>query len=251
MIIGIYFTIGDLELKNSLAIFKGLLDANVDLLEIGLPFSDPLLDGIIIQKSHSRAVAQNLKWEEICSCLQEIKNLCKPHQKISLMTTAQHLYDESRVKLLPKLDGILISDLKHNIPSPFAVPFKRVWFLNQEIILKSKILLPPEEISMIYLTRIQGTTGDFQTKMTSTSEAIQKLKKISNKDIWLGFGISNQEDILDAKHKGADGIIIGSAFVKKINEFYSTQIVNKPLFNQQNALYEFSKNYISQFSSLK
>ncbi len=246
MKLGIYFTIGDLGLKNSLAIFKGLLHSNVDLLEIGLPFSDPLLDGAIIQQSHSRAVAQNIKWQEICDSLQEIKNICKPHQQISIMTTAQHLYDESRIKLLPKLDGILISDIKHNIPSPFAMPIKRVWFLNQEIVLKNKILHPPEEISMIYLTRTQGTTGENQAKEVSTKEAIQILKEKSDKDIWLGFGISNQEDISDAKKQGANGAIIGSSFVKKVTEYYFSQLVNKFPIEQENSLYEFCKKYIAE-----
>ena len=55
MKIGIYFTIGDLGLNNSIHIFKGLIQGGVDLLEIGIPFSDPLLDGITIQQSHTRA----------------------------------------------------------------------------------------------------------------------------------------------------------------------------------------------------
>ncbi len=246
MKLGIYFTIGDLGLKNSLAIFKGLLHANVNLLEIGLPFSDPLLDGTVIQQSHTRAVAQNIKWQQICDSLQEIKNLCKSHQQISLMTTAQHLYDESRIKLLPKLDGILITDIKHNTPCPFAIPFKRVWFLNQEIVLKNKTLHPPEEISMIYLTRVQGTTGENQAQEASTKEAIQILQKKSEKDIWLGFGIASQQDILEAKKQGSNGAIIGSSFVKKIAEYYFSQLVNKSPNEQENSLYEFCKKYISE-----
>ena len=249
MKLGIYFTIGDLGLKNSISIFKGLLHANVNLLEIGLPFSDPMLDGIVIQQSHTRAVKQNIKWQDICNALQEIKSLCKLNQQISLMTTSQHLYDESRVKLLPKLDGILISDIRHNTSCPFAVPFKRVWFLNQEIVLKNKTLQPPEDISMIYLTRVQGTTGENQKKESSTKEAIQILKEKSDKDIWLGFGISTQKDILDAEELGADGAIIGSSFVKKVTEYYFKKLADKSDFEQENGLYEFCKNYILELGS--
>ena len=93
MKIGIYFTIGDLGLKNSLAIFKGLLDGQIDLLEIGLPFSDPLLDGTTIQESHARAVKENISWEEICNALSDLKKMCNLNQQISVMTTSQHLYD--------------------------------------------------------------------------------------------------------------------------------------------------------------
>jgi tryptophan synthase alpha chain len=250
MKLGIYFTIGDLGLKNSISIFKGLLHADVNLLEIGLPFSDPMLDGIVIQKSHTRAVKQNIKWQEICDALQEIKSLCKPNQQVSLMTTSQHLYDESRVVLLPQLDGILISDIRHNTLSPFSVPFKRVWFLNQEIVLKNKILHPPEDISMVYLTRVQGTTGENQRKEASTKEALQILKEKSDKDIWLGFGISTQKDILDAKELGADGAIIGASFVKKVTEYYFAQLSNKSAFEQEISLYEFSKNYILELIEL-
>ncbi|MBX9838126.1 MAG: tryptophan synthase subunit alpha, partial [Silvanigrellaceae bacterium] len=168
MKIGIYFTIGDLGIKNSLAIFKGLLDGKADLLEIGLPFSDPLLDGTTIQQSHARAVKENISWEEICNGLSDLKKMCNLNQQISIMTTSQHLYDINRRYKIPELDGILISDIRHNIQNPFPVSTKRVWFLNQEIALKKDNLFPPEEISMIYLTRVQGTTGENQKNELST-----------------------------------------------------------------------------------
>jgi tryptophan synthase alpha chain len=246
MKIGIYFTIGDLGLKNSLAIFKGLLDGQIDLLEIGLPFSDPLLDGTTIQESHARAVKENISWEEICNALSDLKKMCNLNQQISVMTTSQHLYDINRRSKLPTLDGILISDIRHNIQNPFPVSTKRVWFLNQEIALKKDNLFPPEEISMIYLTRVQGTTGENQKNELSTEMAISSLKNISNKEIWLGFGISNQKDVLEAKNQGASGVIIGSAFVKKITDYYFNHLSEYDESQKINSLYHFSKNYISE-----
>lgn len=246
MKIGIYFTIGDLGLKNSISIFRGLLAGNVDLLEIGLPFSDPLLDGITIQQSHSRAVNEKIEWDKICLALKELKNVCKNNQQISLMTTSQHLYDSNRRNKLPTLDGLLISDIRHNIQNPFPTSTKRVWFLNQEIVLKSNLLFPPEEISMVYLTRVQGTTGENQKNETSTQQAIEILKTNIDKDIWLGFGISNKQDIDEAKKQGASGVIIGSFFVKKITDYYFNNLKTKEQEEQQSALYEFSKNYITE-----
>jgi len=243
MKLGLYFTLGDLGLENSLALLTGVLQAGVDLLEIGLPFSDPLLDGIVIQQSHVRAVAQNISWQQLCSGIEKLKNICTAKQQISIMTSAQHLYDKTRLAQLSKVDGLLITDLKHNVSSPFTTPTKRVWFLNSELVLSANFQPPPEDISMVYLARVQGTTGENQAAEANVAEAIQRLRKVTDKDIWLGFGISSREDILNAQKMGADGAIIGSAFVNKVTEYFFAQIQHKTPQEQKNLLQEFGYQY--------
>ncbi|MGY3804316.1 tryptophan synthase subunit alpha [Pigmentibacter ruber] len=221
MKIGIYHTLGDFGLKNSFSIFKHLLKANVDLLEIGLPFSDPLLDGVIIQESHKRALNSNLSWYEICTALNDLKKYCNHEQKISIMTTTQLLYTEERRASFPKFSGLLFSDLNYNKKLPFEISTPRVWFLTPEIVLNTENLVPPEKFSMIYLTRVQGVTGNSKELNISTQKAIAKLKAKFSTDIWLGFGISHKDHILEAKEIGANGVIIGSAFIDYLDKTFS------------------------------
>ena len=250
MKLGLYFTLGDLGLENSLALLEGVLDGGVDLLEIGLPFSDPLLDGIIIQQSHVRAVAQTISWKLLCSAIEKLKAHCSPKQQISIMTSAQHLYDKSRLKQLPNVDGILVTDIKHNLLSPFLLPSKRVWFLNQEIVLDKSFTACPDDISMVYLARVQGITGANQSEESTTAKAIKIIRQVTNKEIWLGFGISSYQDVIMAKRHGADGAIIGSAFVKKVTEYYLTKLQSKNENEQKKLLKEFGKNYYSDIKKI-
>lgn len=221
MKIGIYSTLGDFGLRNSFSIFKHLLNAKVDLLEIGLPFSDPLLDGTVIQDSHKRALNSTLSWQEICSTLSELKNYCNSEQQISIMTTTQLLYTEERRNLFPKFSGLLFSDLNYSKKFPFQISTPRVWFLTPEIVLNDEYLVPPENFSMIYLTRVHGITGNRNELSSSTEKAIAILKKKFNSDIWLGFGISHRDHIHEAKEIGASGVIIGSAFVNYMDKTLS------------------------------
>ncbi len=223
MKIGIYYTLGDLGLLNSINIFQNLLESQVDLLEIGLPFSDPLLDGEVIQRSHTRAMQQNISWPQICDAIKKLKINCKATQKISVMTTTQLLYTEERRQLLPIVDGLLFSDLNYKVKYPYPIQTPRVWFLSPDLVLNAKNLTPPENISMIYLTRIQGITGANQQVQKITADAIKILKNNFEQEIWLGFGISNKQDIQEAKEMGADGVVIGTAFIKYIQ----TQLLQK------------------------
>ncbi|WGL59604.1 tryptophan synthase subunit alpha [Pigmentibacter sp. JX0631] len=237
MKIGIYHTLGDFGLKNSFLILKHLLNAKVDLLEIGLPFSDPLLDGTIIQDSHKRALNSMLSWSETCNTLSELKNYCNSEQQISIMTTTQLLYTEERRASFPKFSGLLFSDLNYNKKIPFLISTPRVWFLTPEIVLNEENLVPPENFSMIYLTRVHGITGNKNELNLSTEKAISKLKQKFNSDIWLGFGISHRDHILEAKEIGATGVIIGSAFVDYMNKTFSESKISESVI--QSAIEKF------------
>lgn len=217
MKLGIYFTLGDLGLEESLAILLGAARGGASLLEVGLPFSDPLLDGPVVQASHVRALAaQELPWSGICAALSSLKKAA-PDVQISLMMSAQLLYVPARADALPDVDGLLLTDIAHSRASPMPLPSPRVWFLSQDVVMKPTFAAPPENISMVYLTRVQGVTGAGQKAAQGTAEAIARIKAVTDKPVWLGFGISSKADLLETRNQGADGGIIGSAFVKDMS----------------------------------
>ena len=218
MKLGIYYTLGDLGLAESVAILKGATKGGAVLLEVGLPFSDPLLDGPVIQQSHFRALStQEIRWKNICDALKELTSI--PGIQVSVMTSSQLLYDATRRAQLPKVDGLLVTDLPHSKKSPFPLPSPRVWFLSQDVVLGPKFSKPNEILSMVYLARLQGVTGAGQAAASTTAAALQKIRSVTNAPIWLGFGISTRDDLQEIKSMGADGAIVGSAFVKAVNEY--------------------------------
>jgi tryptophan synthase alpha chain len=219
MKVGIYHTWGDGGHQGSLEVLVGAAEAGAKLLEVGLPFSDPLLDGPVIQASHTRACKfAGLNWEEVCQGLTELKKNIPTDVQISVMTSAQLIYTQARRMLLPEVDGLLVTDIDALKACPFPLPSPRVWFLSQEVALATADLLPPENVGMVYLTRLQGVTGAGQQAAPQTAAAIEKIKKTTKAPLWLGFGISSREDVQEAHRCGADGAVIGSAFVKALQE---------------------------------
>jgi tryptophan synthase alpha chain len=213
--LGIYWTLGDPTLEETLAIARALVDEGVDLLELGLPFSDPLLDGPLIQQSHHRVTTAGTTFNAVCSCLQQVTGYAHKHgTEVSVMAASQLLYDNTRRAALPTVDGLLITDISSHKMSPFPMPSPRVYFVSQEVVLSPAFKgLPNEPMSMIYLTRVQGITGAGQEASATTARAVAKLREWSQLPLWLGFGISTPQDLAQCMAAGADGGIIGSAFL--------------------------------------
>jgi tryptophan synthase alpha chain len=218
--LGVYWTLGDLGMDNTLLVAKSLLDSGVDLLELGLPFSDPLLDGPLIQASHHRITAAGVTFAEAVDALEKITALAKAASaQVSLMTASQLIYEPSRRAQLPPLDAILVTDISSAHPTPFTLPSPRAYFVSQEVVLEADYAgLPKENISMIYLTRVQGITGEGQQASDTSTAAVARLRMHSSLPIWLGFGLSNPKDLAACGTAGADGGIIGSAFVRHVQQ---------------------------------
>jgi tryptophan synthase alpha chain len=232
--LGIYYTLGDGGLEESVAIFEEALNAGAKLLEVGLPFSDPLLDGPIIQQSHTRTLAESkFTWTQLMKALEHLVQ--KAHSvgaQVSVMCSLQLLYTQPRRDALPKVDGVLLTDISATKHSGVSFHSPRVWFVSGELAQRNNIFPPTDEpLSMIYLTRIQGVTGEGQQEDPITKSALERLRKICDLPIWLGFGITTKEDVQRAWQMGAHGAIIGSAFVKAIQ--------NTPIAERRNTARQF------------
>jgi tryptophan synthase alpha chain len=219
MKLGIYYTLGDCGLEQSALILEAAMAGGASLIEVGLPFSDPLLDGPVIQQSHTRALKNGeYPWQDICVYLKRlVESASKTNAQVSIMTSIQLLFGDSNRLALPLVDGILVTDIKATLPSPVSLTSPRVWFVSGELACKKDLTLPaPDTFSMIYLTRVQGVTGASQKEDPITAKAIANLKNLTDLPIWLGFGISTVQDVTLAHKQGAQGAIIGSAFVSAV-----------------------------------
>lgn len=213
MAVGIYFTLMDFGLEASLAVLRAAARAGASLLEVGLPFSDPLLDGPVIQAGHRRALeGGEIPWADICDAVGEVRRTCGA-ARVSVMTASQLLYDPIRAARLPPVDGILVTDIAWDRPSPVLLTSPRVWFLSQGVVLAAPLPPPPQPISMVYLTRVQGITGADQAAADTTAQAVRRVRSQTPVDVWLGFGASSRADLVAADAAGATGVVIGSAFV--------------------------------------
>ena len=226
-ILSIYFTVGFPCLNDTLQIIKELDSSKVDMIELGLPFSDPLADGQTIQNSSKIALANGMSTQLLFEQLIDIRN----HTDIPLIIMGYfNPIFQYGIDLFCKkckevgIDGLIIPDLP---PEIYISDYKK--FFQQNDLINILLITPQTSddrikfidsisdgfIYMVSSSSITGGENNFTREIIDYFKRIKNLKLKSPKII--GFGISNREIFLTANNY-ANGCIIGSAFIKYIQK---------------------------------
>ena len=212
-----------------------LLDAQgVGAIELGIPYSDALADGPIIQESSRIALNQQVYFEKILALVNNIgSTICTP---IIIFTYLNPILSRGIDLFIKEIanagaKGLIIPDL----PIEEADYFIALCTLYKiELILFIALTSSEERIKQIlskapgciYLVSSYGVTGHRDRLNEGLSQVITKIKKYSDKPIMLGFGISSEDQVADIvkSNLGVDAIVMGSAFIKKIadNAFHDS-----------------------------
>ena len=226
-ILSVYFTAGYPELNNTAEIIRELDKSGVDMIEIGMPFSDPVADGPVIQRSSEQALRNgmtlNLLFEQL-SALRELTDI-----PVILMGYINPVFRFGVDKFLMKcretgIDGTIIPDLpveefkesyeplftKNNILNIFLVspqtPVDRIHYLDR---------ISKGFLYIVSTTSTTGGTNSFDQSHLNYFRKINDLKL--NTPRLIGFGISDKTTYNQACEY-SDGVIIGSAFIKSLDE---------------------------------
>lgn len=200
----------------------------VDIIELGVPFSDPLADGPIIQESSQIALNNNVNIKKI---LNLVKSLRKNTQiPICLMSYYNPIFcfgEERFVKTAYTcgVDGVIIPDLPPEEGSSFirlADKFNldTIFFLSPTSPLKRIKLVSQTSKGFIYYVSLTGVTGPRQNLPLGLVNNLKVIKKVTRKPICVGFGVSAPIQVRQI-YKIADGVIVGSAIIKKIKENFN------------------------------
>ena len=224
---------GDPNIEITSQILLKLQENGADLIELGIPYSDPLADGPIIQFSASRALNSGTTPRKVISLLESLKG--KLNIPIILFTYLNPLLCfgfEKFCELASNagVSGLIIPDL----PLEEAFKFSKVTEIYSiDLILLVAPTTPLERMKKIsnytngftYLVSVTGVTGERNKMENRVEDLIVKLKKINTNPIAVGFGISTPEHVNKVREWGADGVIIGSAFVKRISSSNEKDVV--------------------------
>lgn len=224
-ILNIYITAGFPALNDTILIVQELENAGADIVEIGMPFSDPLADGPTIQASSQKAIENGITLSKIFEQVTEIRKIVQI--PLILMGYFNQILKFGVVQFFSKarevgIDGLIIPDL------PVDVYKNEYASLVDEIDLDLIFMITPqtsnERIRMIdklsdgflYQVSAHSTTGVQQDMQTSQIEYFKRVKtlNLSNPTL-IGFGISNHDTFTTACQY-ASGAIIGSAFINAI-----------------------------------
>lgn len=218
-----YFTAGDPDLETTQALIIESAKAGADCIELGLPFSDPIADGPVIQASHQR-VLEKYEHFSIDMAL-DLVSACKPQIKVPLifMASANLIFNFGIDLFFKKakqqgLDGIIIPDL----PVEEALVYQKAAKASRIalIFLLSPLTTGPRMKKIVqategflYLIASTGTTGERSSINQDLRQTVKAVKKIRDIPVIVGFGISQPEQYRDVC-TFADGVIVGSHLVK-------------------------------------
>src|SRR5256885_3127255 len=211
-----YICAGDPTLKRTAELSVALEKAGADVLELGLPFSDPLADGIVNQLAAQRALAAGTTVRGVFDCVREVRR--QSQIPIILYSYLNPIFQFDAEKFHREaedagVDGLLILDL----------PPEEDADIGASNLLHIRLIAPTTPIDrmqriaksakgFLYYVSREGVTGARDSIATSLPEKIAELKAFSDLPIAVGFGISNAEQARDvAQH--ADAVVVGSAIV--------------------------------------
>ena len=218
-----YFMAGYPSVEDSLQTAFSLIEAGADILEVGLPFSDPVADGPTIQVAHEKAVKDGITPLDVFNITSRIKEKY-PQIPLILMTYYNPIFrfgEKSFCEEAKKnaVDGFIVPDL----PPEEASNFKTI---TNESGLSTIFLLAPtsneERIKLvsgfsddfIYYVSLTGITGARdKLPWEEIKSQVLKIKSLSDKKVAVGFGVSKKEHT-QILSEFADGVIVGSAVVK-------------------------------------
>ena len=225
---------GDPNIEITSDILLKLQENGADLIELGIPYSDPLADGPIIQLSASRALKSGTTPKKVIKLLESLKD--KLNIPVILFTYFNPLLSfgfEEFCKIASEagVSGLIIPDL----PLEEAYKFSKLVAANaMDLILLVAPTTPFERMQTIskntkgftYLVSVTGVTGERSRMENRVEQLIIKIKEISTNPVAVGFGISSPEHVHKVRTWGADGVIIGSAFVKRISSSSEKDVAN-------------------------
>jgi len=225
-ILSVYFTAGFPQLDDTVPTIKELVANGVDLIEVGIPFSDPMADGVVIQQSSHKALQNGMSIKKLFSQLSTIRQEVEiPLVMMGYLNPIMQYGFEKFCNDCQRvnIDGLIIPDLPMD---DFLTEYKAI---TEKYDIEFIFLITPETSEerirtidentngFIYMVSSSATTGE----QKSFSDKIDYFTRINNLNLknprLIGFGISNKKSV-DIVNKYSSGAIIGSAFIKALNQ---------------------------------
>lgn len=221
-----FVTGGDPDFETSNKIIEHLAISGADMIEIGMPFSDPMADGPTIQLSSLRAIKKGIN-------LNKIFNICKTFRKknnitpLILMGYYNVVYHFGIDKFIQScvssgVDGLIIVDLQPEEDSEllYKIQSKNIDLIRLVTPTTNKDRLTTilkNATGFLYYVTITGITGQHSANLKTLRKSIQQVKKSSSLPVVAGFGIKNAAQVKEVC-SFSDGVVIGSSIVKIIEE---------------------------------
>jgi tryptophan synthase alpha chain len=218
-----YLTAGDPTPEKTPEIVAALVRGGADLIELGVPFSDPVADGPVIQRASARALTAGTTLKKVLDIARQIRETSQvPLLLFTYLNPAIHYGFEKLAKeaKAAEIDGVLLTDLSVEEAGPYVKPLRDAGldtvFLASPTSTERRLKLVGEYSSgFVYLVSRTGVTGERAALSESLGELIASVRKATPLPLAAGFGISTP-DQAQAVARMAEGVVVGSAIVRQI-----------------------------------
>ena len=221
-----FVTAGDPNLDITAEAIRVLDTSGADFIELGVPYSDPLADGPVIQAAATRALQQGTQLSNVLAMARSLtRSLRSPLILFTYYNPILNLGIKTFLErvAMAGIQGLVVPDLPVEEASELL---EQADLAGIEVILLVTPTSPRERIraiaqksrGFIYLVSVTGVTGMRSQVQTRVKDVIAEIRSVTNKPICVGFGISSPEHAQQVIDWGADGVIVGSAFVQRLAE---------------------------------
>ena len=218
-----YITAGDPSLDQTSAVLDALVEAGADLIELGMPFSDPMADGPTLQAAAQRALKNPIRTENILGL---VKRFRKKHDTPLILFGYYNpvfIYGEARLVKDAKAagaDGFLIVDLPPDEGEDLRYEASKekmnvIYLLAPTSTPARRRFIAERASGFIYYVSVTGVTGARDKMRADIGRHVAEIRKVSSLPIAVGFGISTPEHVREVAGI-AEGVVVGSAIVKVI-----------------------------------
>ncbi len=219
-----YIMAGDPDIATSLAVMKGMPAAGVDVIELGLPFTDPMADGPTIQLAGQRALEGGMTLQKTLDMVSEFRrgDTATP---IVLMGYYNPIYSRGVERFLADaqaagVDGLIVVDLPPEEDDELCIPAQAAGmnFIRLATPTTDDRRLPKvmtNTSGFVYYVSITGITGAGEAQAADVAPEVARIKAVSDLPVVVGFGVKTPE-AAEAIAGVADGTVVGSAIVERI-----------------------------------
>ena len=221
-----YLVAGDPDLDSTLEIMHLFVESGVDIIEVGVPFTDPIAEGPIIQRAHDRAIRKKVSLEDIFTLIEKFRSKDDETPLVLMGYLNSFIFYKNLIieNKNNSVDSILVVD----IPGELKIKDYGIENINTiSLISPTTKVERIESIAnnssgFIYYVTLRGVTGSSNLNSEEIIKNIDTIKKYAKVPTLAGFGIKSEEDAkLLSKH--SDGVIIGSSIVKMIEDNSKTK----------------------------
>ncbi|HUS57416.1 MAG TPA: tryptophan synthase subunit alpha [Planctomycetota bacterium] len=221
----VYLCAGDPDLDTTAALIAELAGRGVDAIELGVPFSDPVADGPVIQQAARRAIDAGTTLPKILKMVAELRRSCQI--PICLMTYYNPIHRYGVGKLVDDaaaagIDGFIVPDLCPEEGEAFIArardrDVKTIFFIAPTTTPQRMKIINEKSTGFIYCVSVTGITGARRELPPELRGHLQSVRRATTLPLVVGFGVSNV-DTVRMMCEQADGVIVGSAICRRIEE---------------------------------